>query len=105
MPRQARSTPATSVYHATLRGVNKQQVIEDEEDYMRFLYVLHWQTQPDVDEQGQPVYRRVCASHDAYIYYLSTRKALDHALSHDSQAFHTPLFTGLQVGRSVVAEW
>ena len=53
MPRQARTTSATSVYHAILRGVNKQQVFEDEEDYMRFLSVLRRQTQPDVDELGQ----------------------------------------------------
>ena len=43
MPRQARTTSATSVYHAILRGVNKQQVFEDEEDYKRFLNVLRRQ--------------------------------------------------------------
>ena len=37
MPRQARMTSATCVYHTILRGVNKQQVFEDEEDYLRFL--------------------------------------------------------------------
>ena len=36
-----------------LRGVNKQQVFEDDEDYIRFLNVLRRQTQPDVDAQGQ----------------------------------------------------
>ena len=55
MPRQARTTSATSVYHAILRGVNKQQVFEDEEDYMHFLNVLRRQTQPDADELGQTV--------------------------------------------------
>ena len=55
MPRQARTTSATSVYHAILRGVNKQQVFEEEEDYMHFLNVLRRQTQPDVDELGQTV--------------------------------------------------
>ena len=53
MPRQARTISATNVYHAILRGVNKQQVFEDDEDYMRFLNVLRRQTQPDVDAQGQ----------------------------------------------------
>ena len=33
MPRQARTISATNVYHVILRGVNKQQVFEDEEDY------------------------------------------------------------------------
>ena len=32
MPRQARTISATNVYHAILRGVNKQQVFEDDED-------------------------------------------------------------------------
>ena len=31
MPRQARTISATNVYHAILRGVNKQQMFEDEE--------------------------------------------------------------------------
>ena len=49
MPRQARTISATDVYHAILRGVNKQQVFEDDEDYIRFLNVLRRQTQPDID--------------------------------------------------------
>lgn len=53
MPRQARTISATNVYHAILRGVNKQQVFEDDEDYIRFLNVLCRQTQPDVDAQGR----------------------------------------------------
>lgn len=40
MPRQARTISSTNVYHAILRGVNKQQVFEDDEDYIRFLNVL-----------------------------------------------------------------
>ena len=53
MPRQARTISPTSIYHAILRGVNKQQVFEDEEDYIRFLNALRRQTQPDVDAQGK----------------------------------------------------
>ena len=44
MPRQARTIKATNIYHAILRGVNKQQVFEGDEDYMRFLNVLRGQT-------------------------------------------------------------
>lgn len=53
MPRQARTKSATNIYDAILRGVHKQQVFEDNEDYIRFLNVLRRQTQPDVDAQGQ----------------------------------------------------
>ena len=66
MPRQARTTSATCVYHTILRGVNKQQVFEDEEDYLRFLNVLRRQTQPYVDEQGQTVSPRC----NVYAYCL-----------------------------------
>ena len=52
MPRPTRTISATNVYHAIFRGVNKQQVFEGDEDYMRFLNVLRRQTQPDVDAQG-----------------------------------------------------
>ena len=52
MPRQARMTSATCVYHTILRGVNKQQVFENEEDYLRFLNVLRRQTQLYVDDQA-----------------------------------------------------
>lgn len=44
MPRQARTIKATNVYHAILRGVNKQQEFEDDEDYIRFFNVLRGQT-------------------------------------------------------------
>ena len=66
MPRQARTISATNVYHVILRGVNKQQVFEDDEDYIRFLNVLRRQTQPDVDAQGQTFQSR---SH-VYAYCL-----------------------------------
>ena len=45
-------TSATCVYHTILCGVNKQQVFEDEEDYLRFLNVLRRQTQLYVDDQA-----------------------------------------------------
>ena len=53
MPRQSRETSATCVYHVILRGVNKQQIFEDDDDYMRFLSVLRRQTQPFDDDKGQ----------------------------------------------------
>ena len=65
MPRQARTTSATCVYHTILRGVNKQQVFEDEEDYLRFLNVLRRQTQLYVDDQGRTLPPR------CYIYAYS----------------------------------
>ncbi len=49
MPRKARVQTSTGVYHAILRGVNKQQIFEDDEDYTRFLDILQLQTTPEVN--------------------------------------------------------
>ncbi len=40
MPRQARRESQTGIYHIMLRGINKQQIFEDTEDYEKFLYIL-----------------------------------------------------------------
>ena len=88
MPRQARTTSAINVYHAILRGVNKQQVLEDDEDYIRFLNVLRRQIQPDVDAQGQTFQPRC----HVYAYYLMgnyVHLLLKEGTSQVSQAFHT----------------
>ena len=44
MPRAARNTANTGVYHAILRGVNRQQIFECSDDYNRFLEILKEQT-------------------------------------------------------------
>ena len=89
MPRQARTISPTSIYNATEYGVNKQQVFEDEEDYIHFLNVLRRQTQPDVDAQGQTFQPRC----HVYAYCLMGNHVhllLKEGSSHVSQAFHTP---------------
>ena len=40
MPRAARKESSTGVYHIMLRGINQQQIFEDDEDYDKFLEVL-----------------------------------------------------------------
>ena len=51
MPRQARKTSGTGIYHVMLRGINRQDIIEDDEDYMKFLQSLH-QLVECYDERG-----------------------------------------------------
>ncbi len=41
MPRQARQKSESGIYHIMLRGINKQQIFLDDEDYGKFLWVLH----------------------------------------------------------------
>ena len=40
MSRQARKPSESGIYHVMLRGINKQQIFIDEEDYEKFLWVL-----------------------------------------------------------------
>ena len=51
MPRQARKTSGTGIYHVMLRGINRQDIFEDDEDYMQFLRSLH-QLVECCDERG-----------------------------------------------------
>ena len=40
MPRSARKMSDSCIYHVMLRGINRQDIFEDEEDFLRFLAVL-----------------------------------------------------------------
>ena len=40
MPRAARTKSESGIYHVMLRGVNKQQIFEEKEDYERFIHIL-----------------------------------------------------------------
>ena len=35
MPRQERTKSGTRIYHVMLRGINKQDIFEDDEDYLQ----------------------------------------------------------------------
>lgn len=37
MPRQARKRSKTGIYHIMVRGINRQIIFEDDEDYLKFL--------------------------------------------------------------------
>ncbi len=40
MPRTARETSKTGIYHVILRGINQQNIFEQDEDKTRFLFIL-----------------------------------------------------------------
>ena len=35
MPRQERTKSGTDIYHVMLRGINRQDIFEDDEDYLQ----------------------------------------------------------------------
>ena len=40
MPRKARIESKSGIYHIMLRGINRQQIFEDDEDFEKFLWVM-----------------------------------------------------------------
>ena len=54
MPRQSRKKSSTGIYHVMLRGINKQDVFEEEEDYVRIKEILI-RLNERRDEQGLPL--------------------------------------------------
>lgn len=69
MPRRAREKSRTGVYHVMLRGVNKQDIFEEPEDYAMFLEMLKEVRTIDVEEGASVVtYRAVTI----YAYCLMT---------------------------------
>ena len=54
MPRKSRQTSKNGVYHVMLRGINRQNIFLDKEDYWKLIKILHQQITPK-DEQGEPL--------------------------------------------------
>ena len=55
MPRKARVTSATGVYHVMLRGINRNVIFHDEQDFRKFIKVLENQAHPVIDGiEGEP---------------------------------------------------
>ena len=40
MPRQARTASGTGIYHIMMRGVNRRNIFDDDEDRKRFVQIL-----------------------------------------------------------------
>ena len=54
MARRAREMSGTGIYHVMMRGINRQNIFEDDEDYTRFIGLLY-QTVCPVDDNGKPL--------------------------------------------------
>ena len=65
MPRQPRTSSGTGIYHVMLRGINRQDIFEEQEDYQQFLIRLQNLVDP-IDDNGEhiPSYFHV------YVYCL-----------------------------------
>ena len=55
MPRQERTKSGTGIYHVMLRGINKQDMFEDDEDYLHMTSIkTKMITEPSL---GQPCHK------------------------------------------------
>ena len=54
MPRQERTKSGSGIYHVMLRGINKQDIFEDDEDYLQMTVCLQGLTER-YDENGVAV--------------------------------------------------
>ena len=53
MPRQPRTSSETGIYHVMLRGINRQDIFEEQEDYQQFLIRLQNLVDPINDVSTQ----------------------------------------------------
>ena len=56
MPRQSRKSSGTGIYHVMMRGINHQNIFEEQEDYYQFLNTLDMMEQ-SYEPDGTPVGR------------------------------------------------
>ena len=63
MPRQARKESGTGIYHVMLRGINRQDIFEEAEDYMRMLSCLQ-----QMLEQLERIYQRSACGSESLCY-------------------------------------
>jgi putative transposase len=52
MPRGAREKSSSGIYHVVLRGINKQRIFEDNQDYCKFLEII----KTNKDKSGYIIY-------------------------------------------------
>ena len=68
MPRQARNESCTGIFHVMMRGINHQNIFEDEEDNWQFINTLD-RMRMRTDDNGLP-----CRTNCTYYgYCLMTR--------------------------------
>ena len=73
MPRQARKKSESGIYHIMLRGINKQVIFEDDEDYLKFLETL----QAYKEVSGYKLHAYCLMSNHLHLLLKVEKEALD----------------------------
>ena len=75
MPRQARKLSRTGVYHVMLRGINRQDIFEDDEDYRQMTGCIRSRLTGRYDEMiTSDNENRPNSPHDYSRFYLFIQK-------------------------------
>lgn len=53
MPRQPRVTSGTEIYHVMMRGINHQNIFEEQKNYYQFINILD-RMRTQYDDEGNP---------------------------------------------------
>lgn len=72
MARVAREKSSTGIYHVTLRGINRQIIFEDDEDYQKFL----WTITDTKGKSGYEIYAYCLMSNHIHLLLKETREEL-----------------------------
>ena len=88
MPRQARQASGTGIYHVMMRGINHQNIFEEQEDYYQFIATFD-RMRVHYDEDGSPsgincTYYAYCLMSNhfhllagSYVYYYNRKYGRD----------------------------
>ena len=77
MPRESRKRSSSGIYHIMLRGINRQQIFEDDEDYIRYLKTLE-------------KYREECG-YSLYGYFIRRREKKNALIFREAQISISPM--------------
>jgi len=72
MPRRARKKSRSGIYHILLRGINKQRIFEDVQDYQKFLETI----KTNKKTSGYQVYAYCLMSNHIHLLMKEGRESL-----------------------------
>ena len=72
MPRRARKKSRSGIYHIVLRGINKQRIFEDDQDYQKFLETI----KAHKEASGYKIYAYCLMSNHVHLLMKEGRESL-----------------------------
>jgi len=73
MPRKAREKGASGIYHIIMRGINRQNIFEDEEDYVKFIQTI----QRYKEKSGYIIYAYCLMGNHVHLLLKTAREPLE----------------------------